>query len=259
MKHNTGRLNNKSEYYRGHYKVLLSGYVILVALYFYLARQCHIDFGMFGILLLCLVNLLGALHKSQVISLSCIDNRAKKEELSFSFEKDEEIPLMIFPTILCFVNYTVFSLTLIVCGELFDEGLRNSLWSENGWMIIAYIVLGLVAFFYGNCLEKNSSDLFDTEPARLAKEEAAKNRKKQEDDQNERIGISTRNTTNGGINGFDAKKSSILTDIGWLLFAIVFACLIAYTNFKNDVSKEKEEFYEELYRDGYEEEYREPW
>lgn len=219
-------------------------YAVLIALFVFFARQCRIGFGMYEVLSVCFVSMYCALSKSRSISLLIIDERIRKDGIRISM--GDEKPIMFAPTVLCFVNYTVALLTFIVCGELFVKELRVSLWSNCGWMIIIYILLGLVVFFFGYYLEKNSASLFNSEPELLAKEHSAMQKKEEDREFHSRNGL-TRHEQKGGIEGFDAKHELLKAEVVFLWLAIMVVSCIVVVNSPDKKNYDRYDF--EYYND----------
>ena len=236
-------IDKKSKVFENH-KLFLGGYAVLVALFIFFMIQCRLSFGMFEVFAICFVSIFCALNKSGEISLLIIDDRTTKDGISITLLGEK--PIMFSTTVLCFVNYTVVLLTLAVCGELFVKELRASLWSNCGWMIIVYILLGLVAFFFGNYLEKNSASLFNSEPESLAKEHIAMQKKEKDREFHERNGL-TWHEQKGGIEGFKAKHKLLMADVVFLWLTVIIVGIIVTKNSpdKTNYDRYDYEYYED--------------
>ena len=171
MKNKTFLIDEKSSLYKNNI-LYIAIYVVLCLLFYYFSTLCNVEVGMYGILVLSFVNIAGALAKSQEISKAAINERIYKiNEYGYvvNFNKSH---LSVPTALLCFVNYTVISLTLMMVIEFFLLGwkCRNALWDEFGFYIIVYMVVGLATYLYGNYLEVHSASLFHEEPPVIEEE-----------------------------------------------------------------------------------------
>ena len=239
-------IDEKSKVYQKH-KLFLWSYIGLVGLFLLLIKQSWLNVGLYSILAICFMSVFCALDKSKRICLWIIDERSRKDKVCVPM--CEEKPIMFAPTMLCFVNYVVLSLTLVVCGELiFDKSSRIVLWNDGGWVMVVWILLGIGVFLYGNFLEKNSASLFNKEPELLAKEISARKKKDEDHEFHERNNITWREPK-GGIDGFN-KKYGLFESNALFLWIVVLILIVSLSVPNNNNNNNEMNEYYEYYDDG---------
>lgn len=232
-------IDEKSKVYKKH-KLFLWSYIGLVVLFLLITKQNWLNINLYATLAICFMSVFCALDKSKRISLWIINERSRKDKVCVPM--CDEKPIMFAPTMLCFVNYAVFSLTLVVCCELIlDKSTRTLLWNDGGWIMAVWILLGFGVFLYGNFLEKNSANLFDIEPELLEKEYAARKKKVEDCEFHERNNLTWREPK-GGIDGFNEKHDLLESDA--LFLWLVVLLIIVSLNIPNNNNDERNEYYE---------------
>lgn len=253
MKNKTFLIDEKSSLYKN--KILyIAIYVALCILFFVFSTLCNVEVGMYGILVLSFVNMAGALEKSQQISKAAINERIYKiNNYGYVFNLNKS-HLSVPAALLCFVNYTVLSLTLMMVIEFFLLGwkCRNALWDEFGLYIIVYMVVGLITYLYGNYLEIHSASLFKEEPPVIEEEkriyelnERAKESSKKYVSEEIRCDCESRHQSSWINYEYSEEKRKVhVSGFIWLVFAFMIVFWLTAPTYRQYNSHYTEEYYD---------------
>lgn len=227
-------------------RLFLGIYVVLCALFVLFSASCNVKLVIWGIFVICFVNVVGALEKCKSLSNAMVRERVYKTNggIPIGLKSNDFFSM---PTVLlCFANYCILSWTMLLMIEffLFGSDCRNDIWKECGFNIIIAMIVGLATFFYGNYLIYHSSSLFDKEPP-LTDIEI-----KQKERENVSIDNDSRMQSSWEAYHYRKEKSSFQVYV-WFIIILTLIGFFSSSTYRKYNSHDNERYdYLEYYDDG---------